>query len=160
MKHSRHRLRYLPAAARAALLAIGFLASGCIAVVPHAPDLALVERLGPAEANHRLDRLAIRSVDPPLRSARVEDGYFVYTVEWVVVFAFPEARKVALERIARVDVYENSVVYVMGHHEREIQRFLFQTVDDGEEFADLVMSFREAHLEATANQPASGKSSR
>ena len=147
-----NRSQRLRAAAGLALqLAAVLLVAGCVAVVPHAPSLSMVEQLGPAEANQRLDRLAVRCVDPPLRGARVEDGSFIYAVEWVVVFAFEADRRIALERLARVDVYENCVVYVMGHHGTELQRFIFPTIDDGKEFADLLMSFREEHLEASAD---------
>lgn len=121
--------------------------SGCIAQLPHSPNLDLVRELGREEAETRLRDLMVRARAPQITDAEVQKDAVVYSATGLSPWWYtPYQGKAAIlfSALARIDLYENARTFVYDASGTELSVILHQNVEDAREWIDLVFSFQAA----------------
>ena len=124
--------------------------SGCVSIIPHQPNLQLVEELGEAAAVQKFAETLNRSTQPRYQGTEVLKDSFKTKQVGVVMGAWYSTHQISSDiqvyfnNISRVEVYDNNVVFIRGIADEILLRATFMNIQDATTLADLLESFKVA----------------
>jgi hypothetical protein len=137
----------------------GFCIGGCVAVVPYQPNDRLVDTLGRAQTQQRLQEVLLRSLNPRIIDLDIDEETIRYrapTSGHVMGYQSGVSSSVETRldflHIARCDVHASHVVFVRGADDRPLAHLAFATEQDAKTFADLLLSLRADRLRHTSGK--------
>ncbi|MBL4850591.1 MAG: hypothetical protein JKY65_34165 [Planctomycetes bacterium] len=142
------------------VLAILFFSSGCIPKVSFTPNAGLIEELGYRQAVANLEATLTGVRSPSVLDVEVDSEGFVYryagaiSLYWGAIPIADGSLRVLFSDIARMDLYSNAKVFLINAHGQRIgHEYLFESVDDGRYFCDLIESFKTGPGERLVDEP-------
>ncbi len=126
------------------------LGSGCISTVDYAPSGAVLDEIGPHEAERQLGEVLGRAIEP--RAASVTVGDSSYMIVWNEtihgMYGIPMGSRqrtveVHFANVSKLQLYENNNVFVHGHDGGVRQKVQFSSRSDATLFIDLVWALRD-----------------
>ncbi len=127
-----------------------FFPGGCIAVVPHEPNVSLVDARGLAEVRGLTSEVLTRASNRPITIVDITESYLQYSWNesylgpfYNVITAHNENR-IYFANVARVEIYENNNVFIWGPRDQRVDKILFLNAEDARLFTDCLLSLREA----------------
>lgn len=124
------------------------LMSGCIAQVPYTPNGALLDELGPEQAEVEFrDLLTTRTQSPQVYEVELNPGGFVYRYAGGVYVGWAPVAdgsvRVLFSTVNRVDIYENRKLFMVDAGGQRLgHEMVFASLEDCFRFADLLVSYR------------------
>jgi S1-C subfamily serine protease len=117
---------------------LGLFSAGCVTLLHYQPNDHILDTFGVDVARARLRETLLRAVSPRIQNLTLTHEF----VQW-----HPGGAQIYFVNLARVDVFENHVVYVRGAGNQILSTIHYGTDQDAKLFTDLLMGFRKRYYE-------------
>jgi hypothetical protein len=122
-------------------------------VVNRQPNTGLVADMGVEGVQKELKIISTRASAPRIVDVEFNDVGFVYSHDAHHPMAWGLApvqgkTSVVYDNLARLDLYENNRVFIIGPNNRELAAITFGNPSDAEGWCDLVLSLKASYLES------------